>query len=253
MSLARRLKKLILPPSSCLLVGFAGLLMQASATAARPGLALIALSLVALHLLSAPVIVSRWLAAVDRYPRFDPALQVGPPPQAIVVLDGGRHNAAPERGGETVTARTLERLDEGARLHRVVSLPILVTGYGELMARVLDESFAVAAGWTENRSRNTHENARNSARILRRAGVERIYLVTHFWHLRRSLAAFRHAGLAAVPVPAGRAALPPSDRGLLGLVPDARALASSFLLSHEAVGMAWYRLRYRYRRSHGTE
>ena len=239
-----RLKKLILPPAGPLLTGFAGLALLAASYRAA-GTALLAACLVSLYLLSAPWLVLRWLRHVDRYERLDRTAET-PAADAIVILDGGRLNAAPEDGGEAVSPRTLERLDVGARLHRRLGLPVLVTGYGGLMARVLEESFGVRARWIENRSRNTHENATLSAELLRRSGVESVVLVTHFWHMRRSLAAFRHAGLRAVPAPAGRTARLPSEHGWMTLVPSVRMLAASHLLLHERLGILWYRLRYRH-------
>lgn len=238
------LKRLILPPAGPLLVGCTGLILHAADIATGLAFWLVALGLVSLYLLSVPVFVAPWLHAVDRYPRFNPDNPPASPPQAIVILDGGKLSVPPERGGETVTARTLERLDEGARLHRRTGLPVLVTGYGDLMARTLEDSFGITAGWAENRSRNTQENARYSAEILRQEHIDRVFVVTHFWHMRRSLTAFRQAGFQAVPVPAGRATRQPSERGLLALVPQARSLSDSYLLLHEAIGRIWYRVRY---------
>lgn len=239
------LKRLILPPSGPLLSGSAGLALWATTSSDGLGMTLVALSLTALYLLSIPAVVSPWLRAADRYQRFDPAHPPSPPPQAIVILDGGRADAPTERGGPTVTPRTLERIDEGARLARRTSLPILVTGYGDLMAAALETSFGIRPRWIDNRSHTTHENALYSTQILRRDGIERIYLVTHFWHLQRSLRAFRHAEMEAVAVPAGRAPRFPAHP-ILRLVPDIGMLAASYLLLHERLGSLWYRMRYGY-------
>ncbi len=242
-----RIKQLSLPPSGPLLIGTAGLALAATSWP-NLGLTLIAISLTSLYLLSAPWLIGPWLRRVDRYPHFDGTTHTAPSPApaAIVILDSGRMNASPERGGEMVTASTLERLDEGARLHRALGLPILVTGYGHLLRRVLADSFGIEARWVESHSCNTHENAIFSAELLRRDGIERVYLVTHFWHLRRALAAFRHAGIDAIPIPAGRTAEAPSERGLMALAPSVRMLDASYLLLHEWIGLRWYRIRYRH-------
>jgi len=252
------LKKLILPPAGPLLMALAGLLFQLSGSAGWLGQGLMPAGLVILYLLSIPACISPWLSSEDRFPRHDPAadqatdadsgaetIDATKAPHAIVILDGGRTTASRQRGGNKVTARTLERIDEGARLHRRTELPILVTGYGELMARTLKDSFGITAQWIESRSRNTYENAQYSARILRRENIDSILLVTHFWHLRRSLAIFRQAGIHALPRPVGRASRQPSERGLMALVPNARSLTDSYLLLHEAIGRIWYRFRYR--------
>ncbi len=249
------LKRLTLPPAGPLLTALAGLLFHTSGWADRLGSSLMLFGIVALYLLSIPACISPWLNAVDRYPRHlqpaedvhahDPATQTTKTPRAIVILDGGRTTASAERGGDTVTARTLERIDEGARLHRRTELPVLVTGYGDLMAATLEDSYRISARWIDNRSRNTYENAQCSANILRQEKIESVLLVTHFWHMRRSLAVFRQAGIHALPRPAGRASRQPSERGLMALVPNARTLSDSYLLFHESIGRVWYRLRYR--------
>lgn len=82
--------------------------------------------------------------------------------------------------------------------------------------------------------------------MLRRDGVSRIYLVTHFWHMPRAVAAFRHAGLEVVPAPIGRTALADLRSGWRAWVPARTALAASKAVFHEWAGRAWYRLRYGY-------
>lgn len=47
----------------------------------------------------------------------------------------------------------------------------------------------------EARSRSTYENAMYSARLLRAEGVERVWVVTQPFHLRRALHWFRKAGM----------------------------------------------------------
>lgn len=244
--MARRLlfKKLVLPPTGPLLAGFAGLALLL-ASAPRPGLALVAFSLGSLYLLSAPWFVAGLLRTLDVYPHLDPESPDFPTADAIVVLDGGRLVATPERGGNVVGPRTLERLQAGARLHRRLGVPILVTGYGALMADALEQAFGLEARWIEDESRTTQENADFSARLLHADAVACVYLVTHGWHLPRAVAAFERAGVDVVPVPAGRTDRLRTERGLMGLLPSPGRLFSSFLVLHEWLGILWYRLRYR--------
>ncbi len=239
-----RLKKLILPPAGPLIVVFAGLLLAA----ARPpaGIALAAAGALALYLLSAPWCGRRLLLALDRYPVLDPESPEARAAGAIVILDAGRHAAPPERGGDTVSTFTLERLAAGAELHRRLGLPVLVSGDGarELMAEVLGRAFGVPVRWRELASRTTHENALLSARLLGQAGIDRVVLVTHFWHMPRAAAAFRRAGLDVLPAPMGFASRLRSETSLMALVPTARVLFSSYLALHEWLGIVWYRLRH---------
>src|SRR6202042_2404125 len=98
----------------------------------------------------------------------------------------------------------------GAALHRKTGLPILVTGgivqpdrpaVGTLMAASLSEDFQVPVAWVEDASVDTWENALLSAGILQTHHIRSVYLVTHGWHMRRAVMAFRHAGLVVTASP----------------------------------------------------
>ena len=241
-----RFKKLILPPAGPLIAAFAGLLLHATGLE-RPGIALAAAGMLVLYLISAPWFGGRLLRSLDRFASLDPDNPEASTAGAIVILDAGRQSAPPDRGGDSVSPYTLERLAAGAELHRRLGLPVLISGDGarELMAEVLDRSFAVPVRWIERDSRNTHENAAHSARLLARADVDRVVLVTHFWHMPRAADAFRQAGLGVVPAPTGFTGTPRSEAGLMTFVPSARVLVASYLALHEWLGIAWYRVRYR--------
>ena len=57
------------------------------------------------------------------------------------------------------------------------------------------------AMWLEAESRNTYENAVNSARILQEKGIQRILLVTSAAHMPRAVRLFEAQGLEVVPLP----------------------------------------------------
>lgn len=155
-----------------------------------------------------------------------------------------------EYGGDTVKPFTLERLRYGARLARQLKKPVLVTGgapdgpgetEGQIMRTVLEREFRVPVRWVEDRSRNTRENALFSATLLGEAGIRRIYLVTHGWHLARAMPEFRKAGFQVVP--AGTGYKLHGDVELFDFIPNAQALLNSYLASHEWIGRVWYQLR----------
>ena len=54
------------------------------------------------------------------------------------------------------------------------------------MKQVLEREFQVPVTWVEETSRNTLENARGSFQVLGAAGIRRVYLVTHAWHMPRA-------------------------------------------------------------------
>lgn len=185
-----------------------------------------------------------WLEPVPSDPAADRS------GQAIVVLGGGTYFNAPEYGGDTVSPRTLARLRYAARLHRTLNKPVLAAGgaprgspspEGELMKRVLEGDFMVPVQWVEKSSANTFENAQSSRRALKAAGIDRVYLVTHAWHMRRARLAFEHAGFAVIPAAVGYATryeLTPLD-----FLPDAAALEDSSRFFRELIGIGWYYLR----------
>jgi len=109
------------------------------------------------------------------------------------------------------------------------------------MAASLHQDFATEVRWRETRSIDTWENARESAAILRAAGINRVWVVTHGWHMARALIAFRRAGLDPVPAPVLIDA-PPEMRAA-NFVPSARAWLESYYALHEMIGWAWYELR----------
>lgn len=243
----RLLEKLFMPPTSLLWLAVVGWLLVLVGRR-RWGLRLLAVGLLALLVLGMPATQALLLRPLDRYPPLDLATawrqQKGATGEAIVILDGGARDGAREYGAQTVNLATLERLRYGAWVYRHLARPILVSGpYGQEMAEALDHSFGVPTQWVEGRSRNTHESARRTALLLQGHGIGRIYLVTHCWHMRRAVAAFRAAGLEVKAAPMGFSA---PRRGPGALLPDAGALGESRYLLHEWGGLLWYRLRYGY-------
>ena len=172
--------------------------------------------------------------------------------QAIVILGGGRMKDAPEYAGHDIpNSYTLARLAYGAKLYREAPLPILVTGgapdgAGEseaaVMARTLREDFRTPVRWQEQESNNTAENAQQSIRLLKQAGVQRILLVTDAMHMPRAHAIFKHYGIAVVPAPTRFYSMVPWSAA--DFIPKASALANSHYAMHEWIGLYWYRFRH---------
>ena len=201
------LKALILPPTGPLLIAVLGLGLQRRLP--RTGRALAFSGVLALLLLSTPVVAVLLLRWVDSSPPLD--VERAKSAQAIVILGGGtRHNAA-EYGGDTLGRLTLERVRYGARVARLTGLPVLVSGGaptgGETEAKLMRDSlegeFGVPVRWAEDRSRNTHENAVRSAEILRAAGIHRVVLVGHGFDMPRASAEFAEEGIETIKAPTG--------------------------------------------------
>lgn len=237
----------LLPPLDLILIGALGLAVLKRQP--RLGKTLIATSFALLYLLSTPFIADHLLGLLEKniHPLQEKNL---PDAEAIVILGGGTYRDAPEHGADAVKPLTLERLRYGAWLHSRTGKPVLVTGgaplggtpEGVVMRAVLVNEFKTPVKWVEARSFNTEENAVFSAAILKREGIDRVYVVSQAWHLPRALGAFRKAGLT--PIAAGTHFHRRQPRTLFSFLPSAAALNDSYYALHEGVGLLWYWLRY---------
>jgi uncharacterized SAM-binding protein YcdF (DUF218 family) len=229
---------LILPPAGPLLIAIGSIFLVRYRP--RLGKFLAGAALSSLLLLSTSWVAGSLLASLQQFPAItEQQLNTC---QAIVVLGGGMYRRAPEYGGDTIGYTSLERLRYAIRLSKRSGLPILATGgapeggmaEAEAMARSAQEDFSTKIRWIEGASLNTADNARMSAAMLKRNGIERIALVTHAWHLRRAVTLFEAAGLSVVPAPTAFSTQP-SDFSVF--IPNAAALAASRQALHEWLGI----------------
>jgi uncharacterized SAM-binding protein YcdF (DUF218 family) len=240
---------LLIPPVNLAPAGIAGLLL--SRRWPRFGRFVMAAALILLFLFSLPVVSGTLLAGLELGLPLDPPPD--PPPQAIVILSADPAYGAEAGGilpGKGIGELTLDRMRAGAVLHRRTNLPVLVTG-GPLetgampiavqMAHALTDEFGTPVAFVEPESADTWENAQDSAALLRPAGITRVYVVTHAWHMRRALMAFSAAGLTPVPAPLRFERWPRFE--LNSFLPRASSLINSYYAVHEWIGCAWYALR----------
>ena len=169
--------------------------------------------------------------------------------QAIVILAAGILPDTPEYRGPTADALTLERLRFGATLQRQLALPVLVSGgtlaedtppSAVIMSNILEAEYGVPTKWTEGRSRTTAENAKLSAAILHEAGISRIYLVTHAWHMPRARLVFERQGITVFAAGTGYCRSRPVR--IPDFLPSVKSLLDSYYAIHELVGFAYYSL-----------
>ncbi|MEZ5503136.1 MAG: YdcF family protein [Halioglobus sp.] len=188
---------------------------------------------------------------MDRLERdFVPrAMSVIAPADAIVLL-GGAMRGDTHMGTLADLNSHADRLVHAAALYRAGKAPvILLTGGAPEGARPeaqqMKDILAVMGIpakhlLLENQSRDTHDNAVNSARILKSRGMQRILLVTSAYHMRRALALFQAQGLEVVPAPTDFQQLVASQP-----VPDWLPLVSNLYQTtdalHEIVGYWVYR------------
>lgn len=234
----------LLPPLNLLLILLTGI----GLIYRFPGFArrLIIASFALFWLASTPYLAEGALHLIEA--QTTPLKQGVPTAHAIVILGGGTYFKAPEYAGQdTISEATLTRLRYGARLQRELQLPILVTGGKPLgnssseaqqMRAALEQDFQVPVRWTEDASDNTLENARYSYQTLQKSGINKIYLVTHAWHMPRSAAAFRQAGFKVIEAPTAFTTRYQIDA--LAFIPRAESLKDSKYFVHEVIGLLWY-------------
>ena len=237
------LRALVLPPTGPLLLAVVGLVLYARTP--RIARVLVALGVIALWLLSTPAIAVALLRWLDQTPPLD--LRQAQAAQAIVVLGGGIRQNAAEYDGDTLGRLTLERVRYGARVARLMGLPVLVTGgsvhggepEGLLMQRSLEDEFGVPVKWIEDQSRTTHQNAVFSARLLRANGIERVVLVAHGFDIPRASAEFEAQGIRVFPAPTGIASQ--GIYGPLDFVPSLAGLTGSYYALYEILAIGVFK------------
>ena len=213
----------------------------------RVGLAIALTASLCLYALATPAL-SSWLmrraeAGLPENPDFAGA-------QAIIVL-GGDMRLGSDGAPDTLGPYTTERISYAARAYRQLHLPVAVSGgpaershanVGDLMKAALVEDFGIPVRWDENRSGTTWENAADTKPLLDEAGIKSVVLVTHAWHMSRSIWCFERVGLHAVPWPAPRSARKVSE--VADFLPRSGALQNSFYALHELIGGFYYRIRH---------
>lgn len=253
---------LLLLPASPLLLATLGiwLLWRSSRAQRQIGLSLLVVALVTLWVASTEGLVRIALRQVEApwkpYAPWKPS--VNAPAQAVVVLGGGRDLGAHEYGGAGASSASVMRLRYGIHIARPLGLPVMFTGgSGEpgvtdapelseasLAAVTAERDLRYPLKWVEGRSRDTAENARLSAALLKprdAGGLKTVVLVSDAWHMPRAVRWFEREGFVVQPAPMGfKADHPLTYRNWL---PSAEALATSNRLLREQLGQAWQALR----------
>ena len=131
-----------------------------------------------------------------------------PPAAAIVILGGITRGIVPGTGISDLDGG-VDRLVHGARLFKAGKAPLIILSGGnaegyqpesEAMAAILQiMGIPVNAMLLESKSRNTYQNALNTATLLNDRQISRILLVTSAYHMRRAAAVFEGMGISVIP------------------------------------------------------
>ena len=247
MSLSALPTFLLVPPANLLLTACAGAWYHDR----RAGRIALAVSLAGLIVLAIPLVSHTLLLSLEE--GLPTVAAADDPPGAIVVLSADEQEQWDTGTREYgVGHMTLERERAGAVLARRTGLPILMTGgsvppdapaLGDMMAHSMRDDFGLPTKWIESRSLDTWQNAEYSAAILKENHIGSIYLVTHAWHMRRSLIAFRHFGLRVTAAPVLIDG--PARLKMRTFMPSAQSLEIAYYALHEWIGCAVYAVRAR--------
>lgn len=172
-----------------------------------------------------------------------------PAAEAIVVLGGSIWGAQPPRLEPEEASGS--RLVPAARLYRHKKAPFIVVSSGspaffpdgtegveanDMRDFLVDAGVPDRAIVREGRSRNTDENARYTAEVLRQRGWKKILLVTSAFHLPRAVAIFKKYGVTdVIPFPTEKRMTEGPFR-FSYLVPELAALQTSTAAIKEYVG-----------------
>ena len=170
---------------------------------------------------------------------------------AVVVLGAGNDPYALQYDAFPLGEDAIIRLEYGAWLGSQLGLPLMVTGaamsdgeplHAEAMAAHLERLQQPPPRWIEGESRTTQENAARAAEILYSVGIDRVLLVTHSYHMRRSVMLFETQSLEVLPAPI-KTSQELDGSSIKHWIPSARALMETRAVLHEYLGIAWYRIR----------
>lgn len=207
--LRRLFETLILPPASVLVVFLIGTAIVRWRR--KLGRTLQILAVLWLIVASMPCVGGMLLHSLQTHPPLDQA-KGHQNAQAIVVLSAGADVVAKEYGMPVIGPMTMQRLRYGALLQRRFDLPMLVSGgvprsgaptLASMMQWTAENELSAKVQWREERSKDTRENARYSAKLLKQDGITKILLVTSAWHMPRSADCFEREGITVIAAPTG--------------------------------------------------
>lgn len=248
MELRYLFKSIFLPPfTQILLLLFAWKIRH---KAKRTSSTLFCVAIFSLWLLSSPVVATFLARTVEQ----EPALSIGElgdiQADAIVILSAAQNDSAPEFGEPVSGSEQLTRIRYGAFLQRKTNLPVLLSGgsvsglekrsNAETMAYDLETGYGGKAGWLEEKSRTTAENAQLSHKVLAAENKTSVILVTSAMHMMRAKWSFEQAGFTVIPAPTyftGKEPLRPTS-----FLPNTHALDLSSRVIHEWLGCWVYKL-----------
>jgi len=247
-SILNWLELLILPPGIILVMLLFALLISRRSPVVSSVLSITGILL--LIVLSMPLVARYLLINLQDYPAIEiNNLNTEQSEGTIVILGAGRYSSAPEYGfRDEVSTLTLERLRYGAALADKLKIPVLLSGgrrdanatsEAVMMNQVMVNIFNINPQYLEVTGINTFQQAMAVKKMLAAKPSQKIYLITHAWHMKRAVAEFSSQGFDVHAAPMGFAATSSIENLYL---PTATALASSSRALHEYYALLYLKL-----------
>jgi uncharacterized SAM-binding protein YcdF (DUF218 family) len=249
-AVSKILTLLIYPLSSCLLLGVLGLVLLRTRWS-RTGISVILLAIAWLWLCSTAQFADYLMGTLER--GIVPKAMTTIVPERAIVLLGGAMRGDAHSGTLPDLNEQADRLVYAVALFKAGKAPLMIlTGGGpegerteaqqmrdllEVMGIPYDRMVL------ENQSRDTHDNAVYTAKILKERGIKRVLLVTSAFHMRRSQALFEAQGIQVVPAPTDYQQLV-GDDVVPGWLPMVSNLSRSTHALHEMIGYQIYHWRH---------
>ena len=248
--LSKLLPLLILPLGFVLIAGLCALLLLVYGRR-KAAIGLQSLALSTLWVCSMPMVANVLYGRLEN--KFPPLPLAEIPASECIVLLGGAVEPVLFPQVDINFNEAIDRVYKAAQLYRAGKTQVVIVSAGnqpwsepgpseaELLSELLGEwGVPAAAIRIEGQSRNTRENAVNSAPLLQQSGCKRPLLVTSAAHMPRSVAAFAALGIEVFPVSADVRVTRSSGYSVLDFLPDAEALAMTSGAVRERMGQAVY-------------
>ncbi len=177
-----------------------------------------------------------------------------PQGDVIILLGGGvlREINDPERAIPNPDGDMYGRILTAARLQKRLHLPIIVSGgwlrnfpipIAEIARQILINIGVPSDSIIMDRtSRDTYENAKNTARICRRLGYSRPILVTSAFHMKRAVMSFKSFNMDVIPYPTNFRFRRKGGYRWSEYLPS--GFKDTWIALHEYIGLIYYRLAY---------
>ena len=245
----RFLEAFILPPLNSVIIMIIGYLIMRYRK--RIGMSIIIIGIATLYIQSTPYFASYVNRSLEVSPFTSEQLKQA---QAIVILGGGVKNSGLEYSHNVVpNTSTLVRINYAAHLARNYPDKLIITSGGytsvkyseaNIMRNVLINNYHITNQIiTENKSRNTDENAKYVAEILKPTNITRVAIVTQAYHMKRAVMLFKKYGLDPIPASTDYFHFEDAQMPVITFLPSAKALHYSARALHEIFGYMIYSLK----------